>query len=120
MGRLRKCGLRRVNDTRPSATRRGAGGSRPPSARDIFRLMDTLRSSSLPFLVTTIVWGFASPPTAHAQSIPASAYQALRWRLIGPHRGGPVLAVARRPGGASTFYFGAAHGRVQRTNNAVD
>ena len=80
--------------------------------------MDTLRSSSLAFLVTTIVWGFASPPPAHAQSIPASAYQALRWRLIGPHRGGRVLAVAGLPGDAATFYFGAVDGGVWRTTNA--
>src|SRR2546427_578302 len=53
-----------------------------------------------------------------AQTIPPSAYAALRWRLIGPHRGGRVLAVAGVPGDPATFYFGAVDGGVWRTRNA--
>jgi photosystem II stability/assembly factor-like uncharacterized protein len=50
--------------------------------------------------------------------IPDSAYAALQWRLIGPHRGGRVLAVAGVPGDPFTFYFGAVDGGVWRTTNA--
>jgi len=55
---------------------------------------------------------------APAQTIPPSAYGALRWRLIGPHRGGRVLAVAGVPGDPATWYFGAVGGGVWRTRNA--
>src|SRR5437016_8852247 len=55
---------------------------------------------------------------ALAQSIPESAYGALHWRLIGPHRGGRVLAVAGVSGDPATFYFGSVDGGVWRTRNA--
>ena len=60
------------------------------------------------------------PVSMEAQTIPSSAYEggALEWRLIGPHRGGRVLAVAGIPGDAATFYFGAVDGGVWRTRNA--
>jgi len=96
-----------------------ASAARVPCPRESSSgLMDTLRSSSLAFLVSTIVAAFVPPATAHAQAIPPSAYQALRWRLIGPHRGGRVLAVAGLPGDPATFYFGAVDGGVWRTTNA--
>ncbi len=43
---------------------------------------------------------------------------AFRWRLIGPHRGGRVVAVAGHPTQALTFYFGGAAGGVFRTDDA--
>jgi photosystem II stability/assembly factor-like uncharacterized protein len=64
----------------------------------------------------TLALGLASP--ARSQTIPLSAYGAMRWRLIGPHRGGRVLAVAGVPGDPATFYFGAVDGGVWRTGNA--
>ncbi len=59
-----------------------------------------------------------APTPGPAQGIPPGAYGALRWRLIGPHRGGRVLAVAGVPGDPATFYFGAVDGGVWRTQNA--
>lgn len=61
---------------------------------------------------------WTAPAPAPAQTIPATAYSALRWRLIGPHRGGRVLAVAGLPGDPATFYFGAVDGGVWRSRNA--
>ena len=55
---------------------------------------------------------------ALTQTVSPAAYGALRWRLIGPHRGGRVLAVAGIPGDGATFYFGAVDGGVWRTSNA--
>lgn len=43
---------------------------------------------------------------------------AFRWRLIGPHRGGRVVAVAGHPSQPLTFYFGGAAGGVFRTDDA--
>lgn len=42
----------------------------------------------------------------------------LPWRLLGPHRGGRVTAVAGHPTERLTFYFGAAAGGVWVTRNA--
>ncbi|HUZ00115.1 MAG TPA: glycosyl hydrolase [Thermomicrobiaceae bacterium] len=39
----------------------------------------------------------------------------MAWRLIGPHRGGRVVAVAGDPGDAAVFYFGACAGGVWKT-----
>ncbi len=55
---------------------------------------------------------------AFTQTVPPAAYGVLRWRLIGPHRGGRVLAVAGIPGDGATFYFGAVDGGVWRSGNA--
>ena len=43
---------------------------------------------------------------------------ALRWRCIGPPRGGRVVAVAGDPWNVTTFYFGACAGGVWKTSDA--
>jgi len=43
--------------------------------------------------------------------------RALRFRLIGPHRGGRVVAVAGHPTDPMTFYFGACAGGVWKTTD---
>jgi photosystem II stability/assembly factor-like uncharacterized protein len=42
----------------------------------------------------------------------------LKWRLIGPFRGGRVVAVAGVTGDSTTFYFGAVNGGVWKTTDA--
>ncbi|MGH9734118.1 MAG: WD40/YVTN/BNR-like repeat-containing protein [Candidatus Acidiferrales bacterium] len=54
---------------------------------------------------------------AFAQSYPANLYQGMRWRLIGPFRGGRVEAAAGIPGDPNTYYFGAAAGGVWKTTD---
>jgi photosystem II stability/assembly factor-like uncharacterized protein len=41
--------------------------------------------------------------------------QSLRWRCVGPYRGGRVVAVAGHPSERMTFYFGACAGGVWKT-----
>src|SRR5438128_11517367 len=77
--------------------------------------MKQIRST---LLLASLAGALTSAAPARAQTIPPSAYGALRWRLIGPHRGGRVLAVAGVPGDPATFYFGAVDGGVWRTHNA--
>ena len=48
----------------------------------------------------------------------AAALAAMRWRCIGPHRGGRVVAVAGDPVEPLTFYFGACAGGVWKTTDA--
>ena len=45
-------------------------------------------------------------------------FKALRWRLVGPFRGGRVDAVAGDPTKPLVFYFGAVNGGVWKTTNA--
>ena len=42
----------------------------------------------------------------------------LKWRLIGPFRGGRAVAVAGVPGDSTTFYFGAVNGGIWKTVDA--
>src|ERR1700687_2031102 len=45
-------------------------------------------------------------------------FQDLHWRLLGPFRGGRVLAVSGVPGEPLHFYFGSVNGGVWETGNA--
>ena len=51
-------------------------------------------------------------------AVDPSLYQALHWRLIGPFRGGRVLAVTGIAGDSRHFYFGAVDGGVWATEDA--
>ena len=53
-----------------------------------------------------------------AQSIPPELTSGLKWRLIGPFRGGRVVAIAGVPGDSTTFYFGAVNGGIWKTSDA--
>jgi photosystem II stability/assembly factor-like uncharacterized protein len=60
---------------------------------------------------------------AAAQQAPASAvspdlFGDLKYRLIGPFRGGRVVAVGGAPGSSATFYFGSVDGGVWRSTDA--
>ncbi len=45
-------------------------------------------------------------------------FSGMRWRQVGPFRGGRVLAVTGVPGEPSVFYFGGASGGVWKTSDA--
>ena len=47
----------------------------------------------------------------------SSRFKALRWRLVGPFRGGRAVAVAGDPSRPLVFYFGAVNGGVWKTTN---
>jgi photosystem II stability/assembly factor-like uncharacterized protein len=53
-----------------------------------------------------------------AQSIPANLLDGLRWRMIGPFRGGRAVSAAGIPGDPNTFYFGAVGGGIWKTTDA--
>ena len=55
---------------------------------------------------------------AGAQSVPPEVFNGLRYRLIGPFRGGRAIAAAGIPGDPATFYFGAVDGGVWKTPDA--
>ena len=52
------------------------------------------------------------------RTVEPSLYAGLRWRNIGPFRGGRAIAVTGVAGDPRTFYFGAVGGGVWKTTNA--
>jgi photosystem II stability/assembly factor-like uncharacterized protein len=60
---------------------------------------------------------FALTPLC-AQSVPPDLFSGLKWRLIGPFRGGRAVTAAGVAGDPNTFYFGAVDGGVWKTTNA--
>ncbi|HSB10063.1 MAG TPA: hypothetical protein VLM38_11310 [Blastocatellia bacterium] len=56
--------------------------------------------------------------SAFAQQFDAGLYSGLRWRMIGPFRGGRVNAVSGVPGQPNTFYFGSVGGGVWKSTNS--
>ncbi|MGE5358744.1 MAG: WD40/YVTN/BNR-like repeat-containing protein [Bacteroidales bacterium] len=61
----------------------------------------------------------AHGPVAQAAPPPATdLYSGLRWRMIGPFRGGRVNAVSGVPGQPNTFYFGSVGGGLWKSTNA--
>lgn len=63
--------------------------------------------------VVAIVGAVATP----AQQIDPKTYRGMKWRLIGPFRGGRALAVAGVPSQPYTYYFGAVGGGVWKTTD---
>src|SRR5882762_1586199 len=68
--------------------------------------------------ITAIVGLLVLAPVAVAQQYDTSLYSGLRWRTIGPFRGGRVNAVSGVVGQPDTFYFGSVGGGVWKTSNA--
>ncbi len=74
--------------------------------------MNRLRLSILVFVFAT-----ALNESALAQRIPPNTYEALQWRMIGPHRGGRTVAATGVPGKSNEFYIGVNNGGVWKTND---
>src|SRR5436190_7551972 len=63
------------------------------------------------------VFLFADLP-AGAQQIDPSTFAEMRWRMLGPFRGGRVNGVTGVPGQPNTFYFGSVGGGLWRSDNS--
>ncbi len=58
------------------------------------------------------------PLTVFAQQMPGpEQLSGMKWRLLGPFRGGRVTAVAGVPGDPTTYYFGTPGGGVWKSTN---
>src|SRR6266851_4209273 len=74
-------------------------------------------------MVCSLVWvaGLAIPlmfgADVEAQTLNENSLKEMKWREIGPFRGGRVLAVAGVSGDLETYYFGAVAGGVWKTAN---
>ena len=66
-----------------------------------------------------VAGGLMLVPVAIAdQQYDVSLYSGLRWRMIGPFRGGRVNAVSGVHGQPNTFYFGSVGGGVWKSTNS--
>ncbi len=68
-------------------------------------------------LLGCAVLGAALLPAA-AENVDAGVFSGMRWRLLGPFRGGRTVTATGVPGHPDRFYFGAVGGGVWRTDNA--
>jgi photosystem II stability/assembly factor-like uncharacterized protein len=68
-------------------------------------------------LVLAIV-SLASGANPSGQPLPQMPIAGMKWRLIGPFRGGRALAVTGVPGQPDVFYFGAVDGGVWKSGDA--
>src|SRR5215470_11529842 len=81
--------------------------------------MRGVRASLLANLVIVVALVIVGLPLVEAQrQYDASLYSGLRWRMIGPFRGGRVNGVTGVPGQPDTFYFGSVGGGVWKSNNS--
>jgi photosystem II stability/assembly factor-like uncharacterized protein len=61
---------------------------------------------------------FPAAKSSKAQQYPESTYQELRWRMIGPTRGGRTRASTGVLGQPNVFYVGAVNGGVWKTDDS--
>ena len=67
--------------------------------------------------ILTLIFGFFTV-SAMAQTASPDLINGLKWRLIGPFRGGRAVAVAGVPGDSTTFYSGYVNGGIWKTTDA--
>ena len=80
----------------------------------------------LSLLLVSLALGYAQEPTkpskpgktAIAAQLDEKLFSAMKWRQVGPFRGGRVLAVTGVAGEPGVFYFGAAAGGVWKSTDA--
>ncbi|HEV2386359.1 MAG TPA: hypothetical protein VGS20_03790, partial [Candidatus Acidoferrales bacterium] len=60
---------------------------------------------------------FVAVAPAPAQQLGKDSLAGLKWRLVGPHRGGRTEAAAGVPG-TNTYYMGSVAGGVWKSTNA--
>ncbi|HLY60599.1 MAG TPA: hypothetical protein VKV95_07510 [Terriglobia bacterium] len=65
----------------------------------------------------SLVSGMLGPASPAAQQFDPNLFSAMRWRMIGPFRGGRALTATGVPGQPEVFYFGAVGGGVWKTTN---
>jgi photosystem II stability/assembly factor-like uncharacterized protein len=67
--------------------------------------------------VVVAIFAFLSAVAGSAQQIPENTYQDLRWRMIGPFRGGRTRAAAGVPNQPNLFYVGQVNGGVWKSDD---
>ncbi len=71
-----------------------------------------VKSAAAVCLLTAAAWAWPS-----AQAVGPSVYGEMRWRMIGPHRGGRTKAAAGVASQPNVFYIGVTNGGVWKTTD---
>src|SRR5262249_50839151 len=121
-------GREQISDTRPLHQNRRRGGivlvRRPgcaddgPAERTRQFSRGLVMSLRLLLLVGWCWLATAVPPAAFAEPLNPDLYAALRWRMIGPFRGGRTVAAVGVRGQPNLFYVGVTNGGVWKTTDA--
>ncbi|HZR32291.1 MAG TPA: hypothetical protein VFA76_10625 [Terriglobales bacterium] len=77
-----------------------------------------IRKAAALLLTVLAITSLAAGEPADTVAVDPNLVAGLRWRLIGPFRGGRVLAVAGITGQPNTYYFGSVAGGVWKTSDA--
>ena len=78
----------------------------------------TIRLRRLILVSAVSILGLSGSRQVLSQQASPPQFRELRWRLIGPFRGGRVLAVSGVSGKTNQYFFGAVGGGVWKTVNA--
>jgi photosystem II stability/assembly factor-like uncharacterized protein len=76
-----------------------------------------LTRSQAVFRLFVCVSLFLSVVSSTAQQVPENTYQDLRWRMIGPFRGGRTRAAVGVPSQPNVFYMGQVNGGVWKSDD---
>jgi photosystem II stability/assembly factor-like uncharacterized protein len=68
-------------------------------------------------VVLACIFSFSTSDVALAQPYPENMYQEMRWRMIGPFRGGRTRAVTGVASEPNVFYIGAVNGGVWKSDD---
>ncbi|WP_353481622.1 glycoside hydrolase [Haliscomenobacter sp.] len=68
-------------------------------------------------LLTTLFFFTLALSQIQAQPYDAKLFDAMRWRMIGPHRGGRTVGAVGVPQQPNVFYIGVNHGGVWKTTD---
>jgi photosystem II stability/assembly factor-like uncharacterized protein len=87
------------------------------SHSDIFLEGLVIRFHRLILILLAVGFAVSLLGISQAQQYPESMYQEMRWRMIGPFRGGRTRAVAGVPSQPNLFYIGAVNGGVWKSDD---
>src|SRR5437868_15458266 len=68
-------------------------------------------------VVLSALAGVSVASTADGQQLTPKLYDSMRWRMIGPFRGGRTVGAVGVPGQPNVFYIGVNNGGVWRTDD---
>jgi photosystem II stability/assembly factor-like uncharacterized protein len=80
-------------------------------------LRSSRRTPRLRLLVLTFFVFALSSVLFSQEQIAPNQFSGMKWRLLGPFRGGRVTAVAGVPGDPTTYYFGTPGGGIWKSSN---
>ena len=81
-------------------------------------MLKLFRSVALPLTFASFLMLGLAPSFTDAQGVDPSLYKSMRWRMIGPFRGGRTVGAVGIPSQPNTFYMGVNNGGVWKTTDA--